>query len=79
MCALPAGLAADRWNRKWLMIGADGVRVLALGGLAVAILADGVALWAIVLVAYIGTMVWTIWISLTGSKLLPVQCTKALK
>src|SRR5256714_15249905 len=30
--ALPAGLAADRWNRKWLMLAADGVRVLAIGG-----------------------------------------------
>src|SRR2546430_5526251 len=36
--ALPAGLAADRWNRKWLMLAADGVRVLAIGGLAPAIL-----------------------------------------
>jgi hypothetical protein len=51
--ALPAGVAADRWNRKWLMIGADGVRVLALGGLAVAIVADLAALWAILLVAFV--------------------------
>ena len=29
--------------------------------------------WLIVLVAYIGTMVWTVWISLTNSKLLPVN------
>src|SRR5260370_42274366 len=36
--ALPAGLAADRWNRKWLMIGADGVRVLAVASLAALIL-----------------------------------------
>jgi transmembrane secretion effector len=51
--ALPAGVAADRWNRKWLMIGADGVRVLAIGSLAVAILVDRVAFWAILLVAFV--------------------------
>src|SRR6266511_6076821 len=33
--ALPAGLAADRWSRKWLMIAADGVRVLAVGSLEI--------------------------------------------
>jgi hypothetical protein len=51
--ALPAGVAADRWNRKWLMIGADGVRVLAIGTLAGAILVDRVAFWAILLVAFV--------------------------
>ena len=51
--ALPAGIAADRWNRKWLMIGADGVRVLAIGSIAVAILADRVPFWAILLVAFV--------------------------
>jgi hypothetical protein len=51
--ALPAGVAADRWNRRWLMIGADGVRVLAIGALAVAIVADREALWAILLVAFV--------------------------
>jgi MFS family permease len=35
---LPAGVAADRWNRRRLTIAADGVRVLAVGGLAAAIL-----------------------------------------
>src|SRR5918999_5933676 len=47
LLALPAGVAADRWNRKSLMIGADGVRLLALGALAAAILADRVPFWAI--------------------------------
>lgn len=51
--ALPAGVAADRWNRKWLMIAADGVRVLALGSLGVAILVDEPAFWAIMLVAFV--------------------------
>src|SRR6266545_2638778 len=51
--ALPAGLAADRWSRKWLMIAADGVRVLAVGSLAATILLDGVVFWAIALVAFV--------------------------
>jgi hypothetical protein len=53
LLALPAGLAADHWNRKRLMIAADGVRVLAVGGLAAAILLDGIGFWAIPLVAFI--------------------------
>jgi hypothetical protein len=51
--ALPSGVAADRWNRKWLMIGADAVRVVAIGSLAVAILADSTPVWAIALVAFV--------------------------
>jgi len=51
--ALPAGLAADHWNRKWLMITADGVRVLAIGSLAAAILLHSAPFWAIVLVAFL--------------------------
>ena len=35
--SLPAGVAADRWNRRRLMLAADGVRVLAVGGLAAAV------------------------------------------
>jgi hypothetical protein len=53
LLALPAGVAADRWNRKWLMIGADGVRALAIGSLAAALLADRAAFWAIVVVAFV--------------------------
>jgi MFS family permease len=51
--ALPAGVAADRWNRKWLMIGADGVRVVALTVLATTILAEQSPFWLIVLVAFV--------------------------
>lgn len=53
LLALPSGLAADRLNRKWVMIGADGVRVLAIGSLAVIILVDRIAFWAIVLAAFV--------------------------
>jgi hypothetical protein len=50
---LPAGLAADRWSRRRLMIAADGVRVLAIGSLAAAISLDRVAFWQIVVVAFV--------------------------
>ena len=40
LLALPAGVAADRWNRKSLMIGADVVRTLLLGGLALGVQLD---------------------------------------
>jgi MFS family permease len=52
LLAVPAGVLADRWNRRRLMIAADGVRMLAIGCLAAAILADRVAFWAIPLVAF---------------------------
>ena len=51
--ALSAGVAADRWNRKRLMIGADGARVLAIGGLAATILLHRIAFWAIPVVAFV--------------------------
>jgi Transmembrane secretion effector len=51
--ALPAGVVADRWNRRRLMIAADGVRVLAVGGLATAILVGRLDFWAIPLVAFV--------------------------
>ena len=51
--ALPAGLAADRWSRRRLMIAADVVRVLAIGSLAATILLDRIAFWQIVAVAFV--------------------------
>ena len=51
--ALPAGLAADRWSRKRLMIAADGVRVVAIGILAATILLDRIAFWEIAIVAFV--------------------------
>jgi MFS family permease len=49
---LLAGVAADRWNRKRLMIAADGVRALAIGTLATLILLGQVEFWHIVVVAF---------------------------
>lgn len=50
---LPAGAAADRWNRKALMIAADAVRVLAIGSLAATILAGDAVFWQIPVVAFV--------------------------
>jgi len=51
--ALPAGVAADRWNRRRLMVGADAVRVAAIGALAAAIVAHHTPLWGIAIAAFI--------------------------
>jgi MFS family permease len=53
LVALPAGLAADRWNRRLLMIAADIVRALAMGALGTTILLDRVAFWEVVVVAFV--------------------------
>ena len=52
LLALPAGVAADRWNRRRLMLAADGVRVLAVGGLAAAVATGRAAFWTIALAAF---------------------------
>ncbi|MBA3734697.1 MAG: MFS transporter [Actinobacteria bacterium] len=55
--ALPAGVAVDRFNRKWLMIWADVVRVVALAALGVSIATDHLTFAQIVIVAFVeGTM-----------------------
>ena len=51
--SLPAGVLADRWDRKRLMIAADCARAVALGALGAAIVAGRVALWQIVVVAFV--------------------------
>jgi len=51
--ALPAGVAADRWNRKWLMIGSDAVRVVAVSVLIATIVLDSSVFWPIPLIAFV--------------------------
>jgi MFS family permease len=51
--ALLAGVAADRWSRKKLMIAADVVRALAIASLVTTILLHQVAFWQIALVALV--------------------------
>jgi MFS family permease len=50
---LVAGVAADRWNRKRLMIAADAVRAVALASLGAAVLLDRAAFWQMALVALV--------------------------
>jgi len=50
---LLAGVAADRWNRKRLMIGADAVRAAAVACLGIAIVADALSFWLIPVVAFV--------------------------
>lgn len=50
--ALLAGVAADRYDRRKLMLGADALRALALAALAAAILADALQFWLIPVVAF---------------------------
>jgi hypothetical protein len=52
LVGLPAGIAADRWNRKRLMIAADGVRACAVGVLAL-IVATNPIFWPIPLLAFV--------------------------
>jgi Na+/melibiose symporter-like transporter len=53
LLALPAGLAADRWRRRTLMIGADAVRAVAIASLAALVVLDQAALWAIVVIGIV--------------------------
>ena len=51
--ALPAGLAADHWSRRRLMIAAHAARALVIGSLAALILLDEIVFWVIPLVAFV--------------------------
>ena len=48
-----AGIAADRWNRKHVMIAADAVRALAISGLVATVVLDPHAFWPIAIVAFV--------------------------
>lgn len=50
---LLAGVAADRWNRRRLMIAMDAVRAVAVGSLGIAIVVDEVSFWQIPIVAFV--------------------------
>jgi MFS family permease len=49
---LPAGVAADRFDRKRLMIASDALGAAALAGLAAAVLAHDARFWVILAVAF---------------------------
>jgi MFS family permease len=64
-----AGVAADRWNRKWLMIGADMVGLVSVGLLAGAIVSDRLAFWQIVVVAFVKASAGTLLFAAQGGVL----------
>jgi predicted MFS family arabinose efflux permease len=51
--AVPAGVLADRMNRKYLMMACDGVRALALASIPISIALGSVSYALIVLVAFV--------------------------
>jgi MFS family permease len=51
--SIPAGVAADHWNRRALMIGADAVRAAAVGGLALSLVVFHPPFWFIVCMAVV--------------------------
>jgi len=51
--ALPAGLVADRWNRKGLMVASDVLRLVTMAALAAAIVSGEVTFWMISLAAFL--------------------------
>jgi MFS family permease len=53
LLALPAGMWADHSNRKWLMVGSDAVRVVAIATLATIVALDVADVWMIALIAFV--------------------------
>jgi len=51
--SLPAGLAADHWNRRRLMIAAHALRAVAVGTLGVLVAMNDIAFWVIPTVAFV--------------------------
>jgi len=51
--ALPAGLAADRWSRRRLMIAAHAVRAVTIGSLGILVAADEAVYWIVPTVAFV--------------------------
>jgi MFS family permease len=51
--ALPAGIAADRWNRRRLMIAAHATRACVIGTLGLLVLSEEVEFWMLPLVAFV--------------------------
>ncbi|HZN22374.1 MAG TPA: MFS transporter [Gaiellaceae bacterium] len=51
--ALPSGIAADRWNRRRLMIAAHATRACVIGTLGLLVLSEEVEFWMLPLVAFV--------------------------
>jgi len=68
LLTLPAGLAADRLDRRLIMISADAARALAVGGLAVLVAVQPI-FWPLPLIAFVEGAGETFFSSCTGSAL----------
>src|SRR5687768_6173830 len=51
--ALPAGLLADHWNRRRLMVGTYALRAVAIGTLTVLVATGQIVFWMIPLIAFV--------------------------
>ena len=66
--SLLAGVVADRWNRKRVMLAAYAVQAVAVGALAAAILMDDLSIWLVAGVAFVeGTAASFFSIASTGA------------
>ena len=55
LLSVPAGVAADRFDRRWLCIASDVVAATALGVLAAAVAAGDARYWLILVIAFLDT------------------------
>jgi predicted MFS family arabinose efflux permease len=55
LVSLTAGVLVDRWDRRRVMLVADGGRFLLLGMLSIAVIADAASLWMLLLVVFAET------------------------
>jgi hypothetical protein len=76
--SLVAGLAADHWPRKRLMISADAVRVVAMGAFAAVLLAGDVPFWSIVVVGLVEGVASTFFVAADAGALRSVVPTRQL-
>ncbi len=51
--SIPAGVAADHWSRRALMISADAIRAAAIASLAISLVAFDPPFWVIPLIAFV--------------------------
>jgi predicted MFS family arabinose efflux permease len=54
LLSIPAGLLADRWSRRWVMIAAEALRALALLGLLLATATGGLSIALLALLGFLG-------------------------
>ena len=53
LLGLPAGVIIDRFDRRWLAVGAQTARTIAVGSVAVFVMADRATIWLLVISAFV--------------------------